>query len=83
MTETPKSLTAAVHVRLNYQESGAEAPDSREIEILSKIIDHTSSLSPEGLEVVAEVTDYLVDLTGRAAPTSSAQLDLPRKTKEG
>ena len=82
MAETPKSLTAVAHVKFNYQEPDAKKPDAKE-EILSRILNQTSSLSPAMQEAVAEFADYLGDLTGGAEPTSSAQLDLPRKPKEG
>jgi len=83
MTETPKSLTAVAHVKFNYQETEAKTSDTREIEMLSRILGQTSSLSPERQEIMVKFADYLSKLTGGAAPTSSAQLDLPRKPKEG
>jgi len=69
MFETPKSLTAVVHVRFNYQESAAKTPDSEEIEILSNIVDQASNLSPEMQEIVVKFADYLGKLTNRAEPS--------------
>ena len=69
MIDTPKSLTAVVHVRFNYQESAVKTPDSKEIEILSNILDQASSLPPEMQEVMIKFADYLGKLTGRAEPT--------------
>jgi len=69
MIDTPKSLTAVVHVKFNYQEPTGKTPDPREVEILSRILDQASSLSPELQEIMVKFADYLGDLTGGAEPT--------------
>jgi len=71
MIDTPKSLTAIVHVKFNYRESEAKAPDSREIEILSRILDQASSLSPEMQETMVKFADYLGGLGDRAEPSQN------------
>ena len=68
MIETPKSLTAIVHVRFNYQEPEAKAPDRKEVEILSRILDQSSNLSPEMQEIMVKFADYLGTSTARAEP---------------
>jgi len=68
MIETPKSLTAIIHVRFNYQDAEAKTPGTGEIELLSRILDKASGLSPEMQEVVVKFADYLGDLTDRAEP---------------
>ncbi len=68
MIETPKSLTAVIHVKFNYHESEAKTPDAKEIEILSDILDQASNLSPEMQETVVKFADYLGNLAGRAEP---------------
>lgn len=71
MIETPKSLTAIVHVKFNYQESAAKAPDAREIEILSRILNQSSELSPDMQEIMVKFADYLSSLTNGAEPTQN------------
>ena len=66
MIDTPKSLTAVVHVKFNYKESEAKAPDSREIEILSRVLDQASNLPPEMQEIMVKFADYLGGLNGGA-----------------
>lgn len=69
MIETPKSLTAVVHVKFNYRESAAKTPDAKEVEILSDILDQAADLSPEMQEIIVKFADYLGQLTDRAEPT--------------
>lgn len=69
MIETPKSLTAIIHVKFNYEQSAAKTPDAKDIELLSNILDQTSNLAPEMQEIIAKFADYLGTLNNRAEPT--------------
>jgi len=59
MIESPKSLTAIVHIRFHYKEQETKPVGEGEIEIMSRILDRTSELSPELQEMVVNFTDYL------------------------
>lgn len=57
--ETPRSLTAIVHVKFNYQEPKAQPVTEGEIELLSRILDQASECSPEQQELLVKFADYL------------------------
>ena len=59
MIESPKSLTAIVHMKFHYGERETKPIGEGEIEIMSRILDRTSELSPELQEMVVKFTDYL------------------------
>jgi len=59
MIESPKSLTAIVHVKFHYKELGSKPVDQDEIEMLAKILDQGSELSPGMQEILLKFADYL------------------------
>ena len=70
MIESPKSLTAVVHVRFHYKELETKPIGEGEIEIMSRILDRTSELPPELQEMVVKFTDYLNKHGGKAKAES-------------
>lgn len=57
--ESPKSLTATVHVRFNYSQSAAEPVTASDVEILHNILDKASELSPDHRELFLKFAEYL------------------------
>jgi len=60
--QSPKSLTAIIHVRFHYkEEQGKEASDS-EIAMMSRILDHASELPKDQQEILVKFAEYLEKL---------------------
>lgn len=59
MIETPKSLTAIVHVRFHYEESKSKLPSEGEIEILANLMDKASELDPDFQEILIKFASHL------------------------
>ena len=60
--QSPKSLTAIVHVRFHYkEEQGKEASDS-EIAMMGRVLDHASELPKSQQEILAKFVEYLEKL---------------------
>lgn len=59
MMETPKSLTAIVHMRFHYEESKSKLPSEGEIEILAKLMDRASELDPSFQEILIKFASHL------------------------
>jgi len=57
--ESPKSLTALVHVRFHYGEVPTKPAGKSEIEILASLLDHASELDPTLQELLAKFADYI------------------------
>lgn len=57
--ESPRSLTATIHVRFNYSEPAAEPVTAMDVEIVNKILDQASELSPEHRELLAKFAEYI------------------------
>ena len=57
--KSPKSLTALVHVRFNYEELLTKPPSKSEIEILAGLLDHASELDPNLQELLVKFADYV------------------------
>lgn len=70
MIEKPKSLTAVVHVNFKYDESESKKISEPEIEILNRILDQASDLTPDMQEVLVKFAEYMNKLQeqGRAEP---------------
>lgn len=64
MIEAPKSLTALVHVKFNYQEPEAKGVSESEVEILSHILDQASNLPTEMQEILVAFANYLEKTSG-------------------
>ena len=70
MIEKPKSLTAVVHVNFKYDESESKKISEPEIEILNRVLDQASDLTPDMQEVLIKFAQYMNKLQeqGRAEP---------------
>jgi len=62
MLESPKSLTAVVHVKFHYKEPQTKPVSEPEIEMLSPILDKASELAPGLQETLVRFADYLIQL---------------------
>lgn len=58
MFESPKSLTATVYVRFNYKQSEIKV-EASELELINRILDQASDMSPEQRELLLKFADYL------------------------
>ena len=65
MIESPKSLTAVIHINFHYRETGAEAT-KRGIEALSKLLDQSLELSPEHLELLIKLASRLAETSNKS-----------------
>ncbi len=59
MFESPQSLTATVHVRFNYREPESAPVNASDVEMLNKILDKASELSPDHRELLVKFADYI------------------------
>jgi len=63
MIESPKSLTAVVHVKFHYEEkeskSDTESETESGVETLSKLLDQASELDPEYQELLIKFANHL------------------------
>lgn len=57
--QSPQSLTATVHVRFNYGEPKSEPVTTSDVEMLNKILDKASELSPDHRELLVKFADYI------------------------
>lgn len=62
MMESPKSLTAIVHVRFHYKEPETKLVSESELEMLGRILDRASELPPEQQEIMVKFAKYLAEL---------------------
>jgi len=65
MIESPKSLTAVVHVRFHYGEAETKSTE-RGVEALSKLFDQTSKLSPEHQELLVKFANHLKETCNKS-----------------
>ncbi len=70
MLERPKSLTAVVHVNFKYSESESKKISESEIEILNRVLDKASELTPDMQEILVKFAEYMnkVQEQNRAEP---------------
>jgi len=59
MLEKPKSLTAVVHVNFKYGESESKKINENEIEILNRVLDKASELTPDMQEILVKFAEYM------------------------
>jgi len=57
--ESPKSLTAVVHVRFNYKEHQDSKIVKSDLEVMSKILDQAAEMPAEHQELMVKFADYL------------------------
>lgn len=70
MIESPKSLTALVHVRFHYKEPEAKPVGESELELVGRILDRASELSREQQELLLKFAHYLEKLKGEGEGTA-------------
>lgn len=68
MFESPKSLTATVHVRFNYKELESAPVTASDVEMLNKILDKASGLSPDHQDLLVKFADYIKELLEGQSP---------------
>lgn len=68
MFESPKSLTATVYVRFHYKQSETKV-EASELELVNKILDQASDMSPERRELLLKFADYLMDKKSEQNPS--------------
>lgn len=66
MFQSPKSLTAVVHVRFQYEEPTSKSPSESEVEILSRLMDQASELEPSLQEILVQFAEHLKKAGKRA-----------------
>lgn len=71
MFESPKSLTATVHVRFNYGPSAAEPVTATDVEMLNNILDRASELSPDHRELLVKFAEYINGLYKKEGQSST------------
>lgn len=61
MIQSPKSLTATIHVRFHYSEPETKETKSNQgqVEIMAQILDRASELDPDLQEMLVKFADYL------------------------
>ena len=59
MIESPKSLTAVVHVKFHYVEKENKQDTESGVETLSKLLDQASELDPEYQELLIKFANHL------------------------
>ncbi|MBA7616922.1 hypothetical protein ES703_24224 [subsurface metagenome] len=57
--QSPKSLTAMVHIRFHYGDPIAKPPNESQIELLSELMDRATELSPELQELLVQFANHL------------------------
>ena len=65
MIESPKSLTAVIHIRFHYREEESKPTTESGIEILSKLIDRVSELDPEYQELLIKFANHLKEMCNK------------------
>ena len=59
IVEKPKSLTAVVHLNFKYDESESKKISETEIEMLNRVLDQASDLTPDMQEVLVKFAEYM------------------------
>jgi len=65
MIESPKSLTAVIHVSFHYREVETKATEGG-VEALSKLLDQSLELSPEHLELLIKLASRLAETPNKS-----------------
>jgi len=56
---SPKSLTAVVHVRFNYKEPEIKPTGRTREELIAKVVGQASELAPDIQNILVEFAEYL------------------------
>ncbi len=61
MIESPKSLTAIVHIKFHYEELGKQQNKlgGDELDMIGKLLERASTLGPDMQELLGKFADYL------------------------
>ena len=60
MIESPKSLTAVVHVKFHYEDAEDKPISEQDIELVSQILTKAAGMKPEEQSLLVRFADYLV-----------------------
>lgn len=63
MMESPRSLTAVIHVKFNYKERQNPKVVKSDLEVMSKILDQAAEMPLDHQELLAKFADYLKKLS--------------------
>ncbi|MBA7695670.1 hypothetical protein ES703_104302 [subsurface metagenome] len=69
MMESPKSLTAVVHVKFHYKDTEAKPVSDSDLKMISRILDTASSMEPEFQELLVKFADHLRKLGEKVEPS--------------
>ena len=64
MIQSPKSLTATIHVRFHYRDPESEPVTEGETQIIDKLLSHAGDLAPELQELLIKFASYLREQSG-------------------
>lgn len=67
MLQTPKSLTAVVHVKFHYKEPEMKSVSEGEIEMVSRMLNHASEMPVEYQEILIKFADHLKQFAGKTS----------------
>ena len=59
MMQGPKSLTATVHVRFNYDEPEVKTAVGGQVQIIAELLEHTADLDPQLQELLIKFANHL------------------------
>jgi len=62
MFESPKSLTATIHVRFHYKDTETQSVTEGETAMINSILDKASDMPPDLREILIKFADYLKQL---------------------
>ncbi len=65
MFESPKSLTAVVHVKFHYKEVELKPVGEADVEMISRILEKASGLDPDHQELLVKFADYISQVSNR------------------
>lgn len=63
MMESPRSLTAVVHVKFNYPGNPIAKVAKSDLEVMSKVLDQAAEMSPEHQDILIKFADYLKNIS--------------------
>ena len=63
MIQGPKSLTATIHVRFNYDGDELKPAVEGQTQIIAKLLEHTTDLAPELQELLIKFANYLKEIS--------------------
>ena len=69
MIAVPKSLTAVVHVKFDYDGQKPQPVSDSDIKIISRILDKAAGMEPELQEILVKFADHLSKLGDKVEPS--------------